>query len=263
MSFFTTIWNEALYRPIYNLLVWLMDILPNHSFGWAIIIITIIIKLIVLIPSQKSIRSQQALQLIQPEITKIREEYKGNQQMIATKTMELYKKHGVHPMGGCLPLLIQLPVLIALFHVAQNGLNPNNAHFLYAPLKNFDFTQVNTMFLGTIDMVNTSVWSKWIMPITIGVLQFLQMFRMNHVQKKSKVVPVKPATGPDPQAMQRGMMYFMPLMIAYFAMRYPAALSLYWGTSTLFTIIQQEVVLHMKNKKNTAKIVVVKSKKGK
>ena len=241
-----------------------MDVLPDHSFGWAVIMVTIVIKLIVLIPSQRSIRSQQAMQEIQPEINKIREEYKGNQQMIATKTMELYKKNGVHPMGGCLPLLIQLPVLFALFYVTKDGLNPNNSHLLYPALKDFNISEVNTFLFGTIDMVNTSVWSKWIFPITIGVLQFLQMFRMNHVQKRSQIKPVKPSVGPDPQAMQRGMMYFMPIMIAYFAMQYPAALSLYWGTSTLFTIIQQEVVLHIKKRKKTdAKIVVVKSKKSK
>lgn len=239
-----------------------MDILPGHSFGWAVIIVTIIIKLIVLIPSQRSIKSQQAMQLLQPEIAKIREQYKGNQQEIAKKTMELYKKHGVHPMGGCLPLLIQLPVLFALFYVTRNGLNPDNTHLLYPALKDFNLAEVNTMFLGKIDMVNASVWSRIIMPITIGVLQFLQMFRMNHIQKKKQPVQKKPESGPDPQAMQRGMMYFMPILIAYFATKYPAALSLYWGTSTLFTIIQQEVALHMKNKKEQPKVVVVKTKKS-
>lgn len=266
-----SLWNELFYKPIFNLLVYIMDVLPDHSFGLSIIIITIIVRLIVLLPSQKAIRSQRALQEIQPEIQALKEKYKANPQVQAQKTMELYKKNNINPFGSCLPLLIQFPILIALFWVSKNlpdlqlhlnlldnasatpeqiqaatdFISQQKAH-LYASLQSFDFHSVKTTLFG-IDLINKSFVSMYIMPIIVGLLQFVQMYTMQsrkavEVNNKKK----KTTEAVDPQMVQKMMMYFLPIMITFFASRYPAGLSLYWAISTIFSIAQQQIVFHMK-----------------
>lgn len=251
-----------------------MDFLPGHSLGWAIIMVTLIVKTIILIPSQKAIRSQRELQVIQPELAKLKEKYKNNPQLQAQKTMELYKEHKVNPFGSCLPLLIQFPILIAVFYVTRDipeiqasleavgnpeiiGVQLENAQImvsdtmnnLYPRFADFDFSNIQSYFLG-VDLINKNFVSKFIMPLIVGFLQFGQMYRMqmrNKAENKDeKPVKKDPKNPIDPQAMQQSMMYFMPVMIAFFASQYPAGLSLYWAMSTLFSFVQQEIVFRTK-----------------
>lgn len=231
-SLFSKIWKHGLYRPIFNTLVFFIFILPGHSLGWALILLTLLIKLILLVPNQKALKSQKALQRVQPRLDALKEKHKDNPQMLAQKTMAVWKEHKVNPMGSCLPMLIQFPVLIALFYVVKDGLSLFDAQWLYAPLGAFNLREVNSLFLG----LNLTQINLWVLPPAIGLLQFLQI-RLSFAKSSQAA-----ASNPNAAMMNKMMQYFLPVMIVVFAAGMPAAVGLYWGVSTLFAIGQQIVV---------------------
>jgi len=242
-----TIWTVAFYQPIYNILIFLIQYIPFHDLGLAIILLTIIIRTILLIPSQKGLKSQRKLQELQPKLNKLKEKYKDNQEQLAKETMALWKEHKVNPFGSCLPLIIQFPVLIALFYVIQSGLNPNNAYLLYDPLKNFDFSSINVLFLSILDLTKVN---SFILPIFVGSLQFLQMkLALMKTEKKTEKVKNEMETA------NQMMIYIMPVMIAVFTASVPAGVGLYWSVSTLYGIIQQ-IVVNKQVKAETATVRV-------
>jgi YidC/Oxa1 family membrane protein insertase len=254
---FGFLWTAALYQPIYNTLIFIVSVVPWHDLGLAIILLTILIRTILLIPSQKALKSQRKLQEIQPKLNKIKEKYKDNQEMIAKETMLLWKEHKVNPFGSCLPLLIQFPVLIALFYVIQNGLNPDNAYLLYGSLGGFSLSKINVIFLGILDL--TAV-NAFVLPLFVGGLQFLQMklaVLRNEKKKEGKAEEKKEAKNEMETANQM-MIYVMPVMIAVFTASVPAGVGLYWAVSTLYGIIQQ-VVVNRQVSAETATVRVIKS----
>jgi YidC/Oxa1 family membrane protein insertase len=236
-SFLKRMWNEALYKPIFNTLIFFVSKIPGHDLGFAIILLTILIKLILLAPNQKALKSQKQLQIIQPQLDALKEKYKNEPQRLAQETMAIWKKHKVSPLGSCLPMLIQFPVLIALFYVVRDGLNIMDPNLFYAPLKGFSLQTVNPVFLGIMNLTKANVIA---LPIIIGGLQFLQM-RLSLPKMQSG------NTNPAMPMMNSMMKYFLPVMIAVFTASLPAAVGLYWGTSTLFAVGQQLVVNKAKN----------------
>ncbi len=235
-SFIRKGWNTLLYKPIFNTLFFLVDKLPGHSLGWAIIFLTLLIKIILLGPNQKALKSQKALQRVQPQLDALKQKYKNDPQRLSKETMAIWKKYKVSPMGSCLPMLIQFPILIALFYVVKGGLNITNPDMFYEPLKNFDLQMVNPIFLGLLDLTKVNVI---ILPIVIGGLQFFQIRLSFAKTKQSSNTPMP--------AMNKMMQFFLPVMIAVFTASVPAAVGFYWGTSTLFAIGQQIVVNRSKN----------------
>lgn len=240
-SWFNSLWTTIFYQPIYNTLIFITGNIPFHDLGFAIILLTIIIRTLLLIPSQKALKSQRHMQEIQPKINHIREKYKDNQEMIAKETMAIWKEHKVNPFGSCLPLLIQFPVLIGLYYVIQSGLNPNNTYLLYSFLKNISIADVNTNFLGIMDLTKIN---QFVLPLIVGGLQFMQMklalMRNDNKKQKDDKAEKKPAD--SMQAASQMMVYFMPVMIALFTASTPAGVGLYWSTTTLYGIMQQLVV---------------------
>ncbi len=166
------IWNGIFFRPIYNGLMFLTSVLPEHSLGLAIILLTLIIRTILLIPSQKAMKAQKRMQEIQPRLEKIKEKHKGDQQRIAMETMALWKEAKASPMGSCLPLFLQIPFLIALFYTVKMGLNPDNTHLLYTVYNGFSLHDIGTNFLGILDLTKPNLY---VLPIIVGGLQFAQM----------------------------------------------------------------------------------------
>ncbi len=244
------------YRPIYNGLIFLTSVVPGHSLGLAIIILTIIIRTILLIPSQKAIKSQKRMQDIQPKLEKIKEKYKGNQQKIAMETMAVWKEAKINPMGSCLPMLMQLPFLITLFYVIQNGLNPDKYYLLYAEYSNFNLGDIDVYFLGIMNLMKQN---RYVLPLIVGGLQFLQM----HMMMKNKPKPSKEGKGKEMAMASNMMLYVMPVMIAVFTASLPAGVGLYWGTSTLYGIGQQYFVNKAPSKdpnEPTVKVISPKSK---
>lgn len=231
-GFFKAMWNEFFYRPIFNTLFFIASKLPGRSLGWSVIILTLIIKIILLVPNQKALKSQRQMQLIQPQLDAIKQKYKDQPQLMAQKTMEVWKKHKVSPWGSCLPILVQFPILIALFYVVRDGLNVVNPNLFYVPLQGFDVTTVNPIFLQIIDLTKNNLI---VLPLIVAGLQFFQIrLSLARVSKK----PVKSTDSPLPM-MNQMMQYVMPVMIAIFTASLPAAVGFYWGTSTLFAIGQQ------------------------
>jgi len=229
---FKKLWMGILYRPIYNVLIFLIAVIPGHSLGLAIIILTLIVRTILLAPSQKAMKAQRKMQMIQPMLESIKEKHKGDQQKIAQETMQLWKTHKVSPMGSCLPLLLQFPVLIALFYVVQKGLNPDNAYMLYTTYEGFSFNNINVHFLG----LNLLEKNLYVLPLIVGLLTFIQMKLSMQINKPKNGEKKKT----NEMAMTNNIMsYFMPVMVAVVTVSLPAAVGIYWGTSTLYGVIQQ------------------------
>lgn len=227
---FRLLGRKMLYQPIYNTLLYLSSILWNN-LGLGIILLTFILRLILIVPSQRALKQQRRMQLVQPKLEAIKKRHKGDQQRIAQETMAIWKEHKVNPFGSCMPLLIQFPILIALFYVVQDGLNPDNIHLLYEPFRNINLTELNTDFLGILELTKKNIF--WL-PLIIGALQFIQM-KLAMAKKKTDKKEVK-----SEMAVANNMMlYFMPVMVAVFAASLPAGVGLYWGASTVFGIGQQ------------------------
>src|SRR5438552_3102102 len=111
----STFWHAIVYKPLYNVLIFFISIFPGHSVGGAIIALTLIVKLALYPLTGKSIKAQRAMKELEPELKKIREIHKDDKQLQAKKTMELYQERGVTPFSGCLPLFIQIPIIIGLY----------------------------------------------------------------------------------------------------------------------------------------------------
>lgn len=230
INFFKTI----LYYPLYNLLIFFVWLVPGNSIGWAIILITIFIRLILLPSSIKASKAQLKLQMLQPEMNRIKREIK-DQQAQGKALMELYKREGASPFGSCLPLLIQLPIIFVLYQVFRISLDTSHFNFLYS------FTPrpeaINPAFFG----IDLSKPELWLFPILAGASQFLLSKMMMVTQPVVKDKDGK--TQADPmQMMNKQMIYIFPLMTLFIARSLPAALSLYWIVTTVFGIAQQYYV---------------------
>jgi YidC/Oxa1 family membrane protein insertase len=252
---FRSLLTTVFYNPIYNLFVALLTFIPGHPLGWAIVIITIIIRLILLVPQQHMLESQKKLQLIQPKIKALQEKFgwgstpeekRDNQAKLGMEMLDLYKKEWVSPMGSCLPLLIQMPILIGLYWVVSSITDPSNFYHLYSFFKDFDPTAINTNFIG-LDLKQIGGVVGGIFALVLAGLQYIQAklsFAYNPVAKKEeKKVEKKEGEIPefalDPQMMQKSMLYVFPVMIGVTALFFPLGVGLYWFIGTLFVIAQQ------------------------
>lgn len=247
--------TTLVYEPIYNLFVALLTWIPGHSLGWAIIIITIIIRLILLVPQQHMLESQKQLQKIQPKIKAIQKEFKWDQAVLGQKMMELYKKEGVNPMGSCLPLLIQMPILIGLYWVISGITDPSNFYHLYGVFKDFQPSQIVTTFMW-LNLSQVGGLMAIVFGVILGITQWVQAYMSTHYMRKWKdknepkaeVDPNSMEAVLDPELMQKMMLYMLPLMLAVSAYFFPLGVGLYWFIGTLFVIAQQ---WYVNNKKDT------------
>ena len=249
-----TIWLQGLYKPILNTLVYLIKIVPGHSLGLAIIILTLIIRTLLLVPSQRAMRAQKKMQEIQPKLEELKKKYKDNQEKLAMETMNLWKTNKVSPFGSCLPIFIQFPILIALYYVVREGLHIDKTNLLYDFVgANFSIYDIQTEFLGIIDLMEINMF---VLPLIVGGLQFIQMhLAMARAQKKkeakkkkkggknlAKKVEGQKDIQNEMQMATNMMKYFMPVMIAFFTASLPSGVGLYWGVSTTYGIAQQVIV---------------------
>ncbi len=234
MNLFTTIF----YQPILNLLVWLHNIIPGNDFGWAIIGLTIIIKLILWPLSGKSLKSQKALQDLQPKLNALKEKYKNDKEELGRAMMELYRQEKVSPFSSCLPLLIQLPFLIAIYQVLRDGLQNGSLNLLYPFIAKPE--AVNAVFLGIADLSKANIP----MAVIAGALQFWQTKMLVH--KNQPLVPGGQDEGMA-SMVNKQMLYLMPVITVLIGATLPGGLTLYWLMNTLVTIIQQIFVLRKQN----------------
>jgi YidC/Oxa1 family membrane protein insertase len=226
----------VLYQPIFNFLVWLYNIIPGQDIGVAIIIITILIRLALYPMTSKSIEAQRSLQGLQPKMNEIKAKYKDDKQKQTQAIMELYKHNKVNPFGSCLPLLIQLPILIALYKVLQDGLiSTDLSSNLYSFVSNPG--QLNPLSFGFIDMAKPNIY----LAIMAGAAQFWQAKTMIRRQAPKEAGPA--AKDENMMAMMnKQMLYFMPALTVFIGLSLPAGVTLYWFFSTLLMSIQQIVI---------------------
>ncbi|MBP9779317.1 membrane protein insertase YidC [Candidatus Gracilibacteria bacterium] len=238
--------SVLVYQPIYNLFVALLTFLPGHSLGWAIIIVTLIVRLILLVPQHHMLMSQKKLQTIQPKIKALQKEYKNDSATLGMKMLELYKKEDVNPFGAFVPLLIQMPILIGLYWVISEINDPSNFYHLYRFFSEFNPTAIATYFYGLhLDSVGGTMGI--VLGGILGITQWLQAYMsMKHTKKhesKKEIEEKKEGEAPeialDPEVMQKMMLYFFPIMIAVTSYFFPLGVGLYWFIGTLFVIVQQ------------------------
>ncbi len=239
MAFFIEAFNIILYRPILNALILIYHYLPGQNFGLAIIALTFLIKLLLSPITQKAIVSQKALADLQPKIKEVQKKYKKEKDKQARAMMELYRKEKVNPLSGCLPLLIQMPILIALFQVFSRGFEPDQVVHLYEFVPRL-YEQFQPLFLG----INLR-YPNLVFAVIAGLFQFLQTKMLT---PKTKIKAKKPGKVGFGQAIQKQMLYFFPFFTFIILIRLPSAVALYWITVSLFSMGQQYIFLQRKKR---------------
>jgi YidC/Oxa1 family membrane protein insertase len=234
MGFFFTVF----YQPFYNLLVWLYVVMPVASIGIPIIVTTLLIKGALFPLTFRSLKSQKEMQEIQPMIKEIREKYKDDKEKQAQELMAVYKNHNVNPLASCLPLLIQLPIFLALFRVLQEGLGEVKGDILYTFVQNPE--TINTMFLG-IDLAQVSV------PLAIlaAIAQYFQAKQTIARRPAKEIRNKEGAKDEDMMAqMNKMMIYFMPIITLTIGVTsLQGGVMLYWLATTFLTIILYKIFL--------------------
>jgi len=228
------LWDTLLYNPFINVLAVLIAIIPGGDMGLAIIVLTILVKAILYPLSQKSIESQAKMNVLAPKINEIKASGASKEEQ-ARMTFDLYKKNNTNPFSGCLLILIQIPIIFALYFVFYDGLK-FDADILYSFVKVPE--QINMMFLGLIDLSGKSI----VLALLAGVSQYFQAYYMPKPA---------PAVGNDfaasfQKSMHMQMKYFLPVIVAFIAYTISGAIALYWIVSNAFAIGQQ---LHANKKK--------------
>ncbi len=241
MSFF---FNEIIYRPIFNLLILITNLVPWQDFGLAIIVLTVLIRLVFMPFSIKALRSQKMMNQLQPKIKEIQEKFKNDRAAQAQATMALYREHQVNPLAGCLPLLVQLPILFALYRAFMNGLQPESLNLLYGFIKNPGV--INNISVGFLDLAKSAP----LLAVLSGVFQFLHSkLTLAHTPAPTVHNKNNTASPLDFSAMNKQMLYFFPVMIIIIGWKLPAGLVLYWTISTLFSVGEQYYIHKTVHKK--------------
>lgn len=266
------LFTQFVYNPIYNLLIFVYNLIPVQDFGIAIIIVTIIIKLLLVPLSRKQIESQRKMQELQPKIKEIQVKYKNDKEKQSRALMDFYRENKANPFSGCLPLIFQLVFLIAiyrvLFNISNSGLMVDGSG-LYFFVENPG--QINHLFLNLIDLSRTIDFGKIDFSSVVQIFLVLVTAVAQYVQTKilmAKKQIKKPdekekkdnnSKEPDfSEILTKQMLYLGPLMTLVIGIKFPAGLTLYWLVSTLFMIAQQYYLQNKEEEKTAALPVGVK-----
>lgn len=225
------IFRTILIYPLLNLLVFFYNYIPD--IGVVIILLTVIIRLLLLPSFHKSLKHQKALQELQPKMNEIKEKHKDDKELQAKALMELYSVHKVNPLSSCLPLLIQLPILIALYQVFIQSLNGQALNGIYPFIHTPE--HISPMFLGWLDLSKTNVY----MAAVAAILQYIQSRMM---------MPRVKSTDSTQKMMAMQTLYVFPILTFILGVRFPAGLTLYWIVTTLFGIGQQYYIMRREAK---------------
>ena len=229
------VFHSLIYVPLYNALVFLLSVVPLAEVGIAVIVLTVIVKLLLFPLSLKAVRTQFLMREIEPETAAIKEKYKDNKEEQARRTMALYKEKGVNPFSSFLVLLIQLPIIFGLYFVFyKGGLPAVNTGELYSFI--LVPTNINMNFLGLVDMGAKSL----VLALLAGVTQFIQAKLSLPLAPKKRQEGAAPSFQEDfTRGLHFQMRYVLPIVVTGVAYFVSAAVSLYWVTSNLFAIGQE------------------------
>lgn len=240
----TALYHEALYRPLFNALIYLYHILGN-DLGIAIIVLTILIKLVLFYPSIAQLKAQRNLQATQPKMAELKVKYKDNKEEYNRAVLQFYKENKVNPAASCLPVLLQFIVLLALYQVFIGGiatdpathlLKPDQLNNLYSPLRSiYETTTLKTTFIGILDLSHAK---NIVLAILAAAASYWQAAMLSRMQP-----PKAAGSGAKDESMtaslNKSMMYTLPLITLFIGYKFPAGLPLYWLVSTLFQVAQQ------------------------
>ena len=220
-----TLFHLALTQPLFNLLVVLYKYVTVEDLGLAIILLTVIVRLLLYPVFYKGLKSQTLIQKIQPEVQRVQKQFKDDKQKQAEQLMALYKENKVNPFSSLLYVLIQLPILIAVYRIFFHGLTTDTFTNLYsfvsAP------ATVSHIFLGVIDIAKPSI----VIVVIAALAQYWQS-RLSIAKQSNQ----------GQSGMQRAMVYMAPLLTLLVLPRLSAAVGLYWATSALFSVAQQYLI---------------------
>lgn len=251
------LFNTFLVNPITNVLVAIYTLLTAihvpFALGFSIILLTVLIRFILYPLTASQLRASRKMQIVAPHLSQLRKKHKGDSARLQKETMLLYKEHGVNPAAGCLPVLIQLPIIWALYGTLRHVVTlPGKAvvdmvnNIVYFPFLRLTHPWDAHFFglpLGKNPSQLISVFGFLILllPLLTGLLQFVQSKMMFPVKDKKIVEKKEKKEGSEDfsSIMQTQTIFLFPVMIAFFSYSFPIGLSLYWNTFTIFGIIQQ------------------------
>lgn len=226
MSFLSSIYNELLWRPLFNGLIFIYNTLPWKDLGLAIFVFTILTRIALAPLTLKAKKSQQEMSFIQPEIKKVQEKFKNDRQAQSRALTELYSKYKINPFSGCLVMLVQLPILIALFDVFRKGIAEIKPETLYPFVMNPGV--INTVSSGLIDLSKGNLY----LGVVAAITQYLQT-----------KITLKQQGGMSAQegfakSLQWQSLYFFPALVLLWSYTLPSALTLYWTVLNIFGIVE-------------------------
>jgi YidC/Oxa1 family membrane protein insertase len=226
----TELWNALQLQPMLNFLI-LMSHMLFSNFGLAIIFLTIIVRLVMLPLTLRQIRSTRAMTTLQPKLQEIQKKCGKDKQKLQQEVSKLYKEAGVNPLGCLWPMLIQLPIWIALYQSVLRALAASPEDLLHLSQNLYPLSVVHQ----AVPMGSGFLWlnlaipdSFYIMPILVGGTMWIQQKMMT-----------APTTDPRQQSMSKTMLWMMPLMFAFFTMQFPTGLALFWLVSNIIGIVMQ------------------------
>ena len=225
------IWDLIILNPILNGLVWLSNLLFSN-FGLSIIILTFVVRGVMYPLTIKQLHASRAMQALQPKLKELQKKYAKDKQKLAQEQMRLYKESGVSPAGCLLPMLLQMPIWIALYQSIIRVMAVTPEDFVNLSQRLYDWP----VLYSSLPLSTSFLWldlSKpdYLMAILVGVSMYVQ-------QKMTTPVTADPSQA----AQGRIMLTMMPLMFAFFAITFPSGLALYWLASTVITIVIQYFV---------------------
>lgn len=239
-------YHEYIFRPLYNGLIGIMNVLPWVDVGIAVFIFTVIVKLILYPLSKSALLTQVRMKEIEPEATRVRNQYANDKQVQAVKIMELYKTKKIKPFSGILLLFVQLPILFALISVFYKIIPTIDATLLYSFISP---PILKTMFLGFVDLTKPSL----VLALVTGIIQYLQLKYSLASQTQTPALQnkgEKPGMANIASSMNTQMKYFVPILAVvsiYWIIpaTFPGASSIiavYWMTSSLMTFLQELII---------------------
>ena len=242
------LWNFILYRPLVNILAFLVSIIPSGDVGVAIIFLTLLVKIALLPLSQRSIESQAKMNKLAPELNKLKASGLSKEEQ-AKRTFELYKENKTNPFSGCLLIFIQIPIIFALYYSFLNGVKFDNGilySFVHIP------EHISNNFLGILDISKNKLI---ILAILAGISQFFQAKFM----PKPAVIKSGDKTSFQEsfsKSMQVQMKYVFPFIVAFIAYNVSGAIALYWITSNMVSIGQQ---IYLRKKEHLDAIIPIRN----
>lgn len=238
LSFF----KVTIYQPLFNALIFIYNTIPYKDIGVAILLLTIFARAILFPLSKKSTISQKKMQKLQPKIKEIQTMYKDNREEMTKKLMAFYSENKINPVSGCLPLLIQFPIIISLFEIFLHVFESEKMNLLYSFVKNPG--TLNIMFLGLVDLTKASIP----LAIVAALIQYYQA---------KILIPKESMAGNDMAAtMSRMTVYGMPILTLFFGLKFPATLPLFWIALTGMMIAEHKIIDRELKKQEMLKVEI-------